>query len=221
MSYVTPATLDRKTDEWLQTILPYNQHDWLIEPDNAVLLVIDCQNFFVSEPKPKGAPILPRIQTLIDAFRDAARPVIFTRHMHKADGSDLGLIGKWWSENIIENTPESEIRPALDVRPGDIVIRKNVYSAFQGTNLEEILRAFNITDIVIAGVMTNLCCETTARDAFCRNFRVFFPADATGTSSEDLHLATLMNIGFGFGPVLRTRDVVDRLRLGGKTIPIP
>jgi nicotinamidase-related amidase len=211
MTYITPDTLDTKTDEWLRASRPFNQHDWRVEPSKAALLVIDCQNFFVSEPKPDGAPILPRIRMLIQAFREAGRPVIFTRHMHKADGSDLGVIGKWWAENIIEDTPESEVHPALDVRPEDIVIRKNVYSSFVGTDLERILRERGIEDLVITGVMTNLCCETAARDAFCRNFRIFFPADATGTTSEEMHYASLINIGFGFGVVLRAREIVDAM----------
>jgi nicotinamidase-related amidase len=212
MTYINPANLDAKTEEWLRALKPFNQHDWRIDPAKAALLVIDCQNFFVSEPLPDGAPILPRIRALIDAFREAARPIVFTRHMHKADGSDLGLIGQWWAENIIEDTPESEIHPALEVMPGDIVIRKNVYSSFLATNLETVLRDLGVTDLVIAGVMTNLCCETAARDAFCRNFSVFFPADATGTTSEEMHFASLMNIGYGFGVVLKSSLIVKAMK---------
>jgi nicotinamidase-related amidase len=208
MTYVTPETLDRKTDQWLRKVQSFKFHtDWTLNPSKAALLVIDCQNFFVSEPKPDGVPILPRIWMLIDSFRKAGRPVIFTRHMHKTDGSDLGVLGEWWPENIIENTPESEIHPALEVRPDDIVIRKNVYSSFVGTDLENILRKLGVTDLVIAGVMTNLCCETAARDAFCRNFRVFFPADANATATEEMHIASLINIGYGFGAVVRAREI--------------
>ena len=211
MNYLTDENLDHKTDEWLRSIAPLNQHDWKINPSKAVLMVIDCQNFFVGSPEPDGAPILPRINMLIGAFRKAGRPIIFTRHMHKADGSDLGVIGKWWSVNIYENTPESEIHPTLDVRPEDIVIRKNVYSSFVGTDLEKILGELGIEDLAITGVMTNLCCETAARDAFCRNFRVFFAADATGAPAEELHVATLMNIGFGFGVVLKAEEIADAM----------
>ena len=60
---------------------------------------------------------------------------------------------------------------------------------------------------MISGVMTNLCCETTARDAFMRDYRVFFPADVMGTASEAMHFASLMNIAFGFGVVLRSREI--------------
>lgn len=208
MTYVTPETLDQKTDQWLRTVQSVKFHpDWTLNRSKAALLVIDCQNFFVSEPKPEGIPILPRIRMLIDCFRRAGRPVIFTRHMHKVDGSDFGVLGEWWPENIIENTLESEIHPSLGARADDIVIRKNVYSSFVGTDLENILRKLGVTDLVISGVMTNLCCETAARDAFCRNFRVFFPADANGTSSEEMQVASLINIAFGFGAVMRAREI--------------
>src|SRR5262245_47408910 len=125
MEYVTPATLDRKTEAWLRALTPFNRHNWHVDPAKAALLVVDCQNFFVGEPAPEGAPILPRIRALADAFRSASRPVIYTRHMHRADGSDLGMMGQWWAENIIEGTVASELHPSLDVRPEDIVLRKN------------------------------------------------------------------------------------------------
>ena len=214
MTYITPDTLDAKTDEWLSALAPFNQHDWQVVPDKAALLVVDCQNYFVAEPKPDGAPILPRIKTLIDSFRKAGSPVIFTRHMHKADGSDLGVIGQWWAENIMENTPESELHPSLGVRPDDIVVRKSVYSSFARTDLEKILRDLGVTDLVIVGVMTNLCCETAARDAFCRDFRIFFPADVNGALAEEMHFASLINISFGFGVVQRASEIVKAMNGG-------
>jgi nicotinamidase-related amidase len=209
MNYVSTRTLDEKTTEWLDEIEPFIFNRWELNPDKSALLIIDCQNFFVSGPEPDGAPILPRIKELAGTFRDAGRPVIFTRHMHKADGSDFGMIGKWWSENIIENTPESEIHPALEVEPSDIIIRKNRYSAFHDTDLDEHLKKLAVEDLVITGVMTNLCCETTARVGFMKDYRIFLPADANGTSSEEMHVASLLNIAFGFGTVVRSSDVIS------------
>ncbi len=212
IEYVTPETLDEKTDEWLKLLSPLGQKNWLPDPGKSAILVIDCQNFFVSQPEPDGAPILPVINELSNAFRDAGRPVIFTRHMHKKDQSDFGALGEWWGENIIEDTWESELHLSLDVEPDDIVFRKNRYTAFHGTDLQEILTKNGVRDIVVTGVMTNLCCETTARDAFVRDYRVFFPADGSGTVSEEMHFATLMNIAFGFGVVLKSKQIVDVFR---------
>lgn len=77
-------------------------------------------------------------------------------------------------------------------------MEKNTYSGFRGTQLEERLKDMGVEEVIVTGVMTNLCCETTAREAFVRGFRVFFSTDATATSSEELHQATLMNMAYGF-----------------------
>ena len=212
MDYISPLTLDAKTDEWLKAVEPFSFTKWELNPSKSGLLIIDCQNYFVGTPEPDGSPILPRINALGKAFRDSERPVIFTRHMHKADGSDLGMIGKWWDENIIEGTPESEIHASLNVEPGDIVIRKNRYSAFHGTDLDMLLAKLGVEDVVVSGVMTNLCCETTARVAFMNDFRVFFPADANSTSSEEMHIASLINIAYGFGTVMRSSEILDAFK---------
>lgn len=98
----------------------------------------------------------------------------------------------------MDGTFESELLPSLDRDPSDSVVEKETYSAFRGTGLEERLRGMEIEEVIVAGVMTNLCCETTAREAFVRGFRVFFCADATGTVCEEMQNATLLNLGYGF-----------------------
>ncbi|GAA0151108.1 hydrolase [Lithospermum erythrorhizon] len=80
----------------------------------------------------------------------------------------------------------------------DLVVEKNTYNAFWGTKLEDKLKEMGAKEVIVSGVMTNLCCETTARDAFVRGFRVFFSTDATTTSSKELHEATLKNMAYGF-----------------------
>lgn len=80
----------------------------------------------------------------------------------------------------------------------DMVVEKNTYSAFRKTGLEDKLVEMGVEEVIVTGVMTNLCCETTAREAFIRGFRVFFSTDATATSDLDLHDATLKNMAYGF-----------------------
>jgi len=111
---------------------------------------------------------------------------------------------------IIENTSDAKIHKALTPRPQEKVIYKHRYSAFYNTDLEITLRCLKITDLVICGIMTNLCCETTARDAFMRDYRVFFLLDATGTTDEELHLSTLRNVAFGFAYVTKTEDILRK-----------
>ncbi len=101
----------------------------------------------------------------------------------------------------------SELAPVQ----GDEVVDKRRYSAFAGTGLDQLLRHKGISDIVVTGVMTNLCCETTARQAFVRDFRVFFAADATATATEQMHLASLLNLAYGFARVESVARLLDSL----------
>ena len=87
----------------------------------------------------------------------------------------------------------------MKIHSKDKILPKKRYSAFFETDLEAFLRAKEIRDLIISGVMTNLCCETTAWDAFMRDYRVFFLIDGTATGIDEHHLATLKNLGFGFG----------------------
>ncbi|HSQ86804.1 MAG TPA: isochorismatase family protein [Desulfobacterales bacterium] len=83
----------------------------------------------------------------------------------------------------------------------------NRYSVFQGTDLEERLRSGEIEELIITGVMTNCCCETTARDAFVKDFRVFFVSDATATANDELHIASLKNLAYGFAHIISTEQL--------------
>ena len=74
------------------------------------------------------------------------------------------------------------------------------------------LRCLKVEDVVVAGVMTNLCCESTARDAYFRDYRIFVPADGTGTITEEMHLASLLNLAFGFAFVTTSDELVRQVR---------
>jgi nicotinamidase-related amidase len=93
-------------------------------------------------------------------------------------------------------------------------VLKHRYSAFYATDLETVLRCLEVEDLVVTGVMTNLCCESTARDAYYRDYRVFVPADGTGTVDEEMHLASLLNLAFGFAWVTTSDAIVAQL--GGR-----
>lgn len=91
------------------------------------------------------------------------------------------------------------------------MVEKNTYSAFRNTRLEEKLLEMGAKEVIVTGVMTNLCCETTAREAFVRGFRVFFSADATATSDSELHEAALKNLAYGFAYLLDCPRLQDAL----------
>jgi len=214
--YVTPETLKEKTRTWLKQIRAVNRHEMQLNRDKAALMVIDMQDFFLTPDSPTftcgGLAVLPNVKKLIASFRGAGRPVIFTRHMHNPDGSDAGIMGWWWEGMCLEGSPESEIHRELAPLPGEKVVPKHRYSAFYNTDLETVLRCLKIEDLVISGIMTNMCCESTARDAYYRDYRVFFPADATGSVSEEMHLASLLNLAFGFAYVTSAESIVTDLQ---------
>ncbi|XP_058097885.1 nicotinamidase 2-like [Magnolia sinica] len=164
------------------------------DPKNSALLVIDMQNYFSSI----AAPILPALKNTIHLCRTTEIPVLFTRHAHRSP-ADYGMLAEWWNNDLIlDGTTESELMQELGRRSTETVVQKSTYSGFQGTDLEAILKERGIEEVIITGVMTNLCCETTARDAFGRGFRVFFSTDATATATKELHEASLMNLAYGF-----------------------
>ena len=214
-SYVTPETVEAKGKEWLKQIAPFNTHQMLLSRDKAALLVIDMQRFFLDPASPTftcgGLAILANVKKTIQAFRQADRPVIFTRHVHHPDGLDAGIMAWWWKGMCREGSPESEVHRDLAPRPNEKTIFKHRYSAFYNTDLETVLRCLKVEDLVIAGIMTNLCCESTARDAYFRDYRVFFLADGTGSISEEMHRASLLNLAFGFSWVTAVDAVVAQL----------
>jgi hypothetical protein len=165
--YVTVESLGSKTQAWLDRIHPYNQHEMRLNRAASALLVVDMQRFFLDAASPTftcgGEAILPTVQRLLDAFRGARRPVIFTRHVHHPDGLDSGIMGWWWEGKCLEGSLESEIHPGLAPRPGEKVICKHRYSAFYNTDLETVLRCLKVEDVVIAGVMTNMCFDGAGR----------------------------------------------------------
>jgi nicotinamidase-related amidase len=207
--------VDRETKEILEAIAPFNVHKMKLKKGKTALLVIDMQNFFVDTRSKGLGPISPTVLAntgrVIKAFRKANQPVIFTRHVHREDGSDAGILGWWWPDMIVEGSKDSEIHRDIAPTPDEKVILKHRYSAFYNTDLEIMLRCQEIEDVVICGVMTNLCCESTARAAYFRDFRVFFLADATGTAYPEMHQATLLNLAYGFAYITTTDDIVSQL----------
>lgn len=213
--YVTSATLSAKSKEWLEHIRRFNVHRMELNVEKCALLVVDMQNFFLDRSSPSflcaGLAILPRLNRLIEFAREARIPVIYTSHSHHPGKIDAGILGWWWSEMCIEGTEESKIHPQIEPEQNDKIIHKHRYSAFYNTDLETILRCVKTEDLVITGVMTNICCESTAREAYFRDYRTFFLADATAASTEEMHLASLLNLAYGFSYVTTTEEIIGKI----------
>jgi isochorismate hydrolase len=116
-------------------------------------------------------------------------------------------MSRWWKDLIMENSPLSNITDDIDLSKG-IVLKKRQYDAFYKTGLKEILISENIEQCVITGVMTHLCCETTARSAFVNGFEVFFTVDGTATYNDNFHKASILNLAHGFAEPVEVKNLL-------------
>ena len=153
-------------------------------------------NRYFSDPRgrcylPAAGAIVPRLARLLAGWRRLARPVIFTRHGHEGE-HDLGMLGRFFGDHIRADEPDAEIVEELEPLAGEPVIRKTTYDAFLGTPLQHVLEEEGATQVVVTGVLTHMCCETTARSAFCRGFEVYVGADATASTTEERHVQSLL-----------------------------
>jgi isochorismate hydrolase len=185
-----------------------------IQKDKCALLVIDMQKYFCDQLSDACVPdvekLLTNIKQLLTVFKKAGRPIFFTRHID--DTKKNSLMFEWWSENILIDDPRSVLSDEFDVQ-GSIVFDKHQYDAFLYTDLEECLHQHAVMQVIICGVLTNLCCESTARSAFMRGFHVFFLDDATRTYTDDMHKASLLNLSYGFATIMNTQDVLKAMGL--------
>ncbi|UCE72963.1 MAG: isochorismatase family protein [Methanomassiliicoccales archaeon] len=214
--YLIEENLPEKTEDWLSDISIYaKKHSrFKFLPSASALIVIDMQRYFLSEDShayiPSSKAILSNVKNLIDAYRRYSLPVIFTRHSLK-DNEEPGIMKQWWGDVIWDHSELSEIIASLSPLASEVVIRKTRYSAFYGTQLEDILIQNKIKTVVITGVMTHLCCETTAREAFMKDFEVYFVIDATATQNENLHLSSLRTLSNGFSIPVTTKKILSEL----------
>lgn len=231
----SPATLP----DW---VMPWP--DLTIDWGRSALLVIDVQNYssnvrvgiaqMLIEQRPSVAPyytdriqntMVPNIVRLIDGFRLVGREVIYTRHgALLPDGRDMILRRRrrdadattqtrkpaLWPLGSYEHDIIDELKPA----PGELVVDKNSSSPFNGTGIDQLLRNMAIDTLVVSGTATDMCVETTARDAGDRGYNVIVAEDATGTYFHAHHVAALSSIARVFGQVWDTTTVLSALRAG-------
>ena len=208
--YFTPETIQQKSRAMLDNLASFRARhaDIVFRPECAALLVLDVQEYFLRVGShafiPSAPAILPNIQSLVSDFYAHDRPIIFTRHINTDE--DAGMMSRWWRDVIRADSPDSAIIASLDTSRG-IVIQKAQYDAFFNTPLEGTLRGRGVEQVVVTGVMTHLCCETTARAAFVRGFEVFFCVDGTATYTKAAHYSSLLNLSHGFAVPVECQEV--------------
>jgi nicotinamidase-related amidase len=213
--YIRLRTADETVARWLSRLRSRTRRrDHLVlVPSRCALLIVDMLRYFAS---PEGRAFLPaaavavaRTARLLGLWRGLGGVVVFTRHCHRGP-HDLGMLGRFYSDYIRCGEPDSEIVSDLSPLAGEAVLRKTTYDAFHGTGLDGRLRRQGIGQVLVTGVLTHLCCETSARSAFVRGYEVFVAADAVASSDEELHLAALLVLADGVGTVLSTREIEEQ-----------
>ncbi|MDG0811073.1 cysteine hydrolase family protein [Cohnella rhizosphaerae] len=189
-----------------------------LQPQDTALIIIDMQNDFCHEDGASAQrgladiaafqACVPKIDGLIAHARAAGVPVVFV-YMTLDDttkseawtnkhGTEMSIVVKdSWGADYYKLYPQ----------PGDAVVEKHRYSGFIGTNLDLILRSMGCKSIVLTGVLTNVCVESTARDGFMLDYNVTLVSDACAGSSPEAHAGTLANIANVFGTVLDAGQV--------------
>jgi nicotinamidase-related amidase len=183
-----------------------------IQPHNTALLVIDMERDFVDvgavQETPGGRALVPIINILSAWARQHGLPVIFTQEMHRADRSDYGIELEYDPVHCLEGTPGCALVAGLDWRPDDYrIMNKRRYDSFFGTDLDLLLRAKRVENLVCCGVTTHVCVMSTVFSARHLDYRVLVPRDAVAAVSPDHQAAALLCMSDVFAYVTTSAEV--------------
>lgn len=199
----------------------------VLDRTKTAMIVVDMQNGFldnegsmvktgmdISELKKTIDPV----RNLVEACHSAGIPIIFTRMVQRADFKDAGLRLERRPalkevSSLVAGTWDAELDPRMDVQTADYVLDKTRYSSFYNTNLEVILRGLAVDTLIVCGVTTEICVESTIRDAYFRDYKIVVPEDAVAAMDVARHQGTLLTIQYGFGTVTSTAAIIDSLRI--------
>ncbi len=201
------------------------------EGGKTALVVVDMQNYFMHESQQAACPVaqdvVPNVNRVAQAVRDAGGIVVWIQNLAPWESEESWSVAheryvpekaelRW--QSMQKDSFGFELWPELDVRDEDQRVVKRRYSAFiQGSsNIENVLQDNNIETCLVVGVATNVCCESTARDAMMLNYRTLMVSDGCATSTDREHLASLGNFYLNFGDVQTTEEVIARLEASAR-----
>ncbi|PIE51852.1 hypothetical protein CSA37_09420 [Candidatus Fermentibacteria bacterium] len=185
-----------------------NRHIGMLEEGFPALLILNMQDYFLSSSSPAFVPsapdLIPVLVRLAEAFQCRDLPVVYTKHVNTSENA--GMMAVRWKELIAAENPLSRINSAFDTS-WDAVLDKPQYDAFHNTELEKLLKQMEVTSLVVTGVLTDVCCATTARSAFTRGYRTIMPVDSTAAMNMELHRAAVTAMSYGFFRPVSARAV--------------
>lgn len=199
----------------------FSMSDLAFKKETSALLIVDMQNAFIHQDGSmakmgvdvsRTATVIEPIKKLKEAFKKQNRPVIYIQHTHRPDGSDGGMVAKVFPPimglgHCFEGTFDAEITETLAPDDDDYIVKKHRYSAFYHTKLEDVLRGLGIEQLVVTGLATNVCVESTIRDAFYRDYNVFVPREATASFTEEAEKGAFGNFEFAFARVTTVEEM--------------
>jgi ureidoacrylate peracid hydrolase len=205
-------------------------HDTL-DPARTALVVVDMQTAFLKPGLPSevtmAREIAPTINRLARAFRERGGVVVwvyntFTEAIFEEWSSFLGgtyapETARAVAEQLMEGAEGHPMWPEMDVRDEDVRVAKNRFSAFLpgASDIEEQLNRRGVDTVVITGTLTNVCCESSARDAMMRNFQVIMVPDGNATYNDALHNASLTSLSIVFADLMTSDEVIQALGADG------
>lgn len=180
---------------------------------DSALLIVDMLNDFLTEGgvmKMDGAEIIYKpIQDLLYKARSKGIPVIFINDCHRENKYDSEFDKR--PEHCIEGSWGGQLIKELESQPSDYIVKKRRYSGFYQTDLQLILNELNIKNVIITGVMTNICVRATAHDAFFLGYNVIVPEDCCMASSDREQASTLFDIDYCYGNVSTSEEIIKRI----------
>jgi ureidoacrylate peracid hydrolase len=201
-----------------------------VEPSRTALLIVDMQNVFVEGypfSAPEGPEVLDRLNQLAGFCHEAGIQVIYTAHLVRPDHTNMGILGDILppveAGVIDDGSISGNLHAGVHLSEDDILLKKPRYSAFQGTDLELMLRQRGIDTLIIGGIATNVCCESTAREAAMRDFKVLFLSDGTATfglpdlgfgalTAQEVQRVTCSVISTFFGQALTVNQAIEKIQ---------
>jgi len=151
---------------------------------STAVLVVDLIQEFVTGRlgNPRAQAIVPRVKTILDVARRKGLKIIHVTDAH-IPGVDTEF--EVWGSHAEAGTPGAEIVPELAPQKSDFHLHKRRYSAFYATGLDELLRELNVKELIVAGVLTNICIQHTAADAYFRGYKVTVPRDLVDALTDE------------------------------------